>query len=59
MIEDLEMLSSDGTVKLVDDTTAYEIIPRNQSSSVQKLVDEVATWYLLAKFNYTQKSAKK
>ena len=44
MIEDLEILSSDGTVKFVDDTTAYEIIPRDQSSSAQKLVDEVVTW---------------
>jgi hypothetical protein len=42
MIEDLEILS-DGTVKFVDDTTAYEIIPKDQSSSAQKLVNEVAT----------------
>ncbi len=40
MIEDLEILSSDGTVRFVDDTTAYEIIPRDQSSSAQKLVDQ-------------------
>ena len=44
MIEDLEIPSSDGTVKFVDDTTAYEIIPRGKTSSAQKLVDEVTTW---------------
>ena len=50
MIEDLEILSSDGTVKFVDDTTAHEIIPRDQSSSAQKLVDEVVTWSSVNKF---------
>jgi hypothetical protein len=57
MIENLEILSSDGTVKFVDDTTAY-IIPRNQSSSPQKVVDEVATWSSVNKFHLHPKKCK-
>ena len=59
MIEDLEILSLDGTVKFVDDTTAYEIIPcRDQSSSSQKRVDEVATWSSVNKFQLHPKNCK-
>ena len=43
MIEDLEIPSSGGVVKFVDNTTAHEIIPGDQTSSAQKLVVEVVT----------------
>jgi hypothetical protein len=58
MIEDLEIPSSDGVVKFVDDTTAYEIIPRDQTSSAQKLVDEVVTWSSVNKFQLHPKKCK-
>ena len=58
MIEDLEILSSDGTVKFVDDTTAYEIIPRGKTSSAQKLVDEVTTWSSTNKFQLYPKKCE-
>jgi hypothetical protein len=59
MIEDLEILSSNGMVKFVDDMAAYQIIPRDQSSSAQKPVDEVATWSSVNKFQLHPKSAKR
>ena len=58
MIEDLEIPSSDGTVKFVDDTTAYEIIPKGKTSSAQKLVDEVTTWSSTNKFQLHPKKCK-
>ena len=58
MIEDLEIPSSDGTVKFVDDTTAYEIIPRGKTSSAQKLVDEFTTWSSTNKFQLHPKKCK-
>ena len=58
MIEDLEIPLSVGTVKFVDDTTAYEIIPRGKSNSAQKLVDKVTTWSSSNKFQLHPKKCK-
>lgn len=49
-MEDLEITSSDCTVKFVDNTTTHEITPRGQTSSAQKLVEEVTTWTSINKF---------
>ena len=53
-MEDLEITSSDCTVKFVDSTTAHEITPRGQTSSAQKLV-EVTTWSSINKFQLRPK----
>ena len=59
MVEDLEILSSDGTVKFVNDTTAYEIIPEINPAQHKNLWTKLSLGHLLTNFNYTQKSAKR
>lgn len=58
MINDLEITSSNGTVKYVDDTTAYDVIPKGMPSSTQSLVDEVVVWSQANKFQLHPKKCK-
>jgi hypothetical protein len=44
MINDLEISSADGNVIFVDDTTSFEIVEKDKSSSMQLTVDEASVW---------------
>ena len=59
MIEDLEIPSSDGTVKFVDDTTAYEIIPRVKLDQPKNLLTKSPHGHQLINSNYTLKNVKR
>ena len=44
MINDLEISSADGNVIFVDDTTSFEIVEKDKSSSMQLMADEASAW---------------
>ena len=44
MINDLEISSADGNVIFVDDTTSFEIVEKDKSSSMQLTADEASAW---------------
>ena len=42
LINDLEISSADGNVIFVDDTTSFEIVEKDKSSSTQLMADEAS-----------------
>ena len=44
IINDLEISSADGNVIFVDDTTSFEIVEKDKSSSMQLTADEASAW---------------
>ena len=50
MITDLEVTSSDGVFKYVDDTTTHEVVKKGENSQAQTLLDEINDWSTASKF---------
>ena len=58
MINDLEISSADGNVIFVDDTTSFEIVEKDKSSSMQLTADEASAWSNVNMFQIQPKKCK-
>jgi hypothetical protein len=58
MINDLEISSADGKVIFVDDTTSFEIVEKDKSSSMQLTADEASAWSNVNMFQIQMKKCK-
>ena len=58
MINDLEVTSSDGVFKYVDDTTTGEIVKKGEDSKVQTLLDEINDLSKANKFHLHSQKCK-
>ena len=51
MRNDLEVTSSNGVFKYVDDTTTHEVVKKREDSQTQTLLDEINDWSIANKFH--------
>ena len=58
MINDLEVTSSDGVFKYVDDTTTHEVVKKGENSQAQTLLDEINDWSIANKFQLHPQKCK-
>ena len=58
MINDLEVTSSDGVFKYVDDTTTHEIVKQGKGSQAQTLLDKINDWSKANKFYLNPQKCK-
>ena len=56
--DDLEVTSSDGVFKYVDDTTTHEIVKKGEDSQAQTLLDEINDWSMANKFHLHPQKCK-
>ena len=58
MINYLEVTSSDGVFKYVDDTTTHEIVKKGDDGQAQTLLDEINDWSIANKFRLHPQKCK-
>ena len=58
MINDLEVTSSNGVFKYVNDTTTHEVVKKRENSQAQMLLDEINDWSIANKFQLHPQKCK-